>query len=295
MIIARIIGGLGNQMFQYAAARAVAYRNNTNLKLDISSFKDYDLRTYRLGCFAIIEDFAGDKDIKIFKPHIKQMISYTDNSIRKEFLPWHFQKIIKQRGFSYDSDILKVRRNAYLDGYWQSEKYFADIEDIIREEFTFKYEPAKKNQTLLLEINRTNSVSLHIRRCDYITNIKTFQTHGALNLEYYNQSLKLIGEKIENPAVFVFSDDIQWAKKNLKSEFPLCFVDYNGANDDYEDLRLMSRCKHHIIANSSFSWWGAWLSPNQNKIVIAPRKWFSDEQMKVRQKIEIIPDGWVQI
>lgn len=292
MIIAQIVGGLGNQMFQYAAARAVTYRNETILKLDISSFQKYGLRTYQLGCFNIIEDFALPVEIKKFKPEKKLSYNYIDNRVRAKLLPWYAQKIIRERGHSFNVDIHKVGGNAYLEGYWQSEKYFKDIAAIIRSDFSFKDGPTGKNRTLLSEIDSTNSVSLHIRRGDYLTNPQTFKVHGIVELDYYQRSLKFLTEQVKNPVVFVFSDDISWAKQNLKSNLSLIFVDHNGANEEYEDLRLISRCRHHIIANSTFSWWGAWLNDNQEKMVIAPNKWFRSNDINDR---DLIPESWVRI
>jgi len=298
MIIVKLKGGLGNQMFQYAMARAVAYRSNLPIKLDMEYFENGGLHPYWLGNFNIIEDFATEDDIKQFKPSRRQAIAFAVYKIKEKFFPWYSwnkNRIIKERSFSFDPDILKIRESVYFDGYWQSEKYFADISHIIRCEFTIKYEPDSANRQMLKKIDDTNSVSLHVRREDYVTNPRTLQVHGVLSLDYYMNALDLIAEKIEEPHIFVFSDDISWVKKSLKAALPLYFVEYNEKGQDYEDLRLMSRCKHHIIANSSFSWWGAWLSENPHKIVIAPKQWFSKERMKKRGESNIIPKDWITI
>ena len=298
IMIVKLKGGLGNQMFQYAMARAVAYRSNLPLKLDMEYFENGGLHQYRLGHFNIIEDFATEDDIKQFKPSRKQTIAFAIYKIKEKFSPWYDWRkktVIKERSFLFNPDILKIRGSVYLDGYWQSEKYFADISHIIRCEFTIKYEPNSANRQILKKIDDTNSVSLHVRRGDYATNPKTLQMHGVLSLDYYMNALDLISEKIKEPHIFIFSDDIFWVKKNLKSALPLYFVEHNGKGQDYEDLRLMSRCKHHIIANSSFSWWGAWLSENPHKIVIAPNQWFSEERMKKMGENDIIPKNWIKI
>lgn len=298
MIIVKLKGGLGNQMFQYAMARAVAYRSSLPLKLDMEYFENDGLHPYWLGNFNIIEDFATEDDIKQFKPSRKQTIAFAVYKIKEKFFPWYDwrkKRIIKEHNFSFDPDILKIRESAYLDGYWQSEKYFVDISNIIRREFTIKYKPNSANYQMLKKIDDTNSVSLHVRRGDYVTDPKTLQIHGVLSLDYYIKALDLITEKIKEPHVFIFSDGISWVKKNLKAALPLYFVEHNGNGQDYEDLRLMSRCKHHIIANSSFSWWGAWLSEDPHKIVIAPNQWFSEERMKKIGESDIIPKSWIKI
>lgn len=292
MIIVKLSGGLGNQMFQYAMGRVLSIRNSTGLKLDLSGYKYCKEREYKLFHFNIKEDFATRKEILYFKPRHRQVIDYTVCKIKKTFYPWHMQKVIKENTFSYNTDILKVKGNAYLDGYWQSEKYFKDISEIIRKDFTLKNEPDETNLTFLEKIEAVNSVSLHIRRGDYLSNPENSKIHGLLDMDYYTQSLKLIAERIANTEIFVFSDDMEWAKDNLKISSPCYFAGHNGVHKDYEDLRLMSSCKNHIIANSSFSWWGAWLGKNPQKIVIAPKKWFNTDKKETK---DLIPETWLRI
>lgn len=292
MIIVRLIGGIGNQMFQYAAGRAIACRNNTYLKLDISSFEQYTLRSYRLDCFNLVEDFATHDNIKHLKPDRSQLFSFGFNKLQQKIIPWHKQSVIKERTFDFDPDVLKIRENAYIDGYWQSERYFKDIAHTIRNDFTFKRESDEVNKGVLSTIQDTNSVSLHIRRGDYVSDPKTMETHGVLGAEYYIQALNLMGKKVKEPQVFIFSDDIPWARDNLKTDLPLHFIEHNGIEKDYEDMRLMSLCKHHIIANSSFSWWGAWLCQNPQKIVIAPKKWFNKPNINTN---DLIPESWIRL
>jgi hypothetical protein len=286
------MGGLGNQMFQYAAGRAVAHRTNMPLKLDITYFETVNLRTYQLNYFNIQEDFASLEDIECFKPSRKQIVAFTNFKIRAKLLPWQKQKLIKEREFLYNPDIIKIKGDAYLEGYWQSEKYFKDVSDIIRREFNIKHKPSNTNSQMLTEIDSVNSVSLHIRRGDYVFNPMTMQIHGVLSLDYYINALNIISKKVKKLHVFVFSDDLPWVKENLKTCLPLNFIDHNKDEQDYEDLRLISRCKHHIIANSSFSWWGAWLSEYSNKIIIAPRRWFNNNTVDTR---DLIPERWIKI
>lgn len=295
MIIIRIYGGLGNQMFQYAMGRAVAFRNNLQLMLDISYFENHTLRFYRLSSFNIKADIATKEEISHFRLRRRQVIAYAVNKTRKMFLPWYKQRIIRQRGFSYDPEILEVKGSAYLDGYWQSEKYFIDITRIIQNEFTIKNQPDDINTIMLELIDSKNAVSLHIRRGEYVSNPETRQIHGVINLDYYMSAIDFIYQNNKDAHIFVFSDDIPWARENLKTSLPVDFMDHNAADKDCEDLRLMSHCKHHIIANSSFSWWGAWLAKNPNKIVIAPKRWFSEIEMVKRQKIDVILERWIKL
>jgi hypothetical protein len=293
MVIVQLVGGLGNQMFQYATARAVAYRTNMPLKLDVRAFVNYKVRSYRLGCFNIVEDFATEGEVRRFRrPRRRQVVAFATSEIERRLLPWYRQRLMEERAFAFDPDVLRIRKSAYLVGYWQSEKYFADVAELIRQEFTLKSEPDKLNRQVLDEIEATDSVSLHIRRGDYISNPDTHQVHGVLGLDYYSRAVDLIAGRTAQPHFFVFSDDIAWAKENLRLSFPLSFIERNGEGREYEDLRLMCHCKHHIIANSSFSWWGAWLNANPDKIVVSPEKWFSDASLDTR---DLMPESWIRI
>ena len=197
-----------------------------------------------------------------------------------------------EKHFQFDPEAYRAPDQSYLVGYWQSEKYFSDIEHIIREEFSFKDEPDDMNKKILRQIRGANAVSVHIRRGDYVTDPGTAKVHGTCPPDYYRQALALIERKIPAPHFFIFSDDIAWVRQNLKSRSPAFFVDHNQQRQDYEDLRLMSGCRHHIIANSTFSWWGAWLAANPNKIVIAPKKWFNDPTVSTHH---LIPPSWVKL
>jgi hypothetical protein len=289
MIIVNLIGGLGNQMFQYAVGKYIAHRNQTELKLDITGFEAYKLHAYSLSHFNVIENFAKAKEIAWFKKYQ-----------RKKGRVWFLYNrlianqslYVQERGFPFNTKILDLKKSAYLDGYWQTEKYFKEIEDIIRKEFRVKDELTGKNKEVAEELKRVNSVSLHVRRADYVTNATTNSHHGTCNPEYYRQAIDLIAQKVADPHFFVFSDDIEWAKKNITPKYPTSYMDHNNAATNYEDLRLMYNCKHNIIANSSFSWWGAWLNENPQKIVIAPKKWFLTDKMDTR---DLIPNTWIKI
>jgi hypothetical protein len=147
------------------------------------------------------------------------------------------------------------------------------------------------NAELKEEIGNTNAVSLHVRRGDYVHNSTNAATYEVCSLDYYRASIRHMAERIQQPKFFIFSDDIAWVKNNLKIDFPHHYVDCNHGEESYNDMRLMSLCQHHIIANSSFSWWGAWLNPNREKIVIAPKNWFAIE----RDTRDLYSAGWMTL
>ncbi len=292
MIITRIIGGLGNQMFQYAVGRAISVRNGVQLKLDLSGFDGYALRQYRLNVFNVDEEIASLVDIKQLKPNKKDFRKWLPYYFKQKLYPFHCKPFINERFYHFDPAILDVKGNAYLSGYWQSEQYFKDVEGIIRSDFVLKDELGAINKKLKEEIDNSNSVSMHIRRGDYLTNPETNKTHGLLPLDYYYTAIERIEKIISNPVYYIFSDDFPWVEKNLKIFSHANYITHNGVSADYCDLELMRTCKHHIIANSSFSWWGAWLCPNNEKIVIAPKKWFARQDINTVYRL---PNNWIEI
>lgn len=290
MIIVKLIGGLGNQMFQYAVGRRAAHINNTKLKLDTTGYEKQNKitpRKYSLDVFNIEENFATKKEINRLKKH--NIIQRISSKIYPVFVN---KSYVKEKSFNFDPDILNASDNTYLEGYWACEKYFNDVENIIRKEFTFKNQPNTISQQTINQIKRCDSVSIHIRRGDYVEDKKTNQTHGICSLDYYRRSIEYIVSKIKNPHLYIFSDDSKWVKQNFKVSYLNTVVDCNFKKKDYEDMRLMSKCKHNIIANSSFSWWGAWLNNNKNKIVITPKKWFNNKTIDTK---DLIPQSWIKI
>jgi hypothetical protein len=291
MIIARIIGGLGNQMFQYAAGRQLAATHNTILKLDVSDFKDYNLHDYGLSAFNIKELVATPNETKLLKE--------ADSGSFKKKLKKILRRPsklgithIRENQYHFDPELLTMPDSVYLDGYWQSEKYFSDIADIVKKEFTVRLPQAGKNLELARQITSCESVSLHVRRGDYVTDEKTKTIHGTCDLDYYARCIERLTEKVHRPCFFIFSDDPEWAEENLRIAHPATFVSHNGPEKNYEDLRLMSQCRHHIIANSSFSWWGAWLGQHRGTIVYAPKRWFNTPTFNTK---DLLPDSWTPI
>lgn len=291
MIIVKIIGGLGNQLFQYATGRHLAIVQNTILKLDVSGFRDHDQRQYALSHFNIQEIFASDQEIKQLIVPKQTTIGRALHNIFHNH-PKKPKSYIRVKSPCFNPNILKLPDNVYLEGYWQSEKYFSESSEVIRSEFSLKEKQSGRNKKMAEHILSTQSVSIHIRRGDYVSDPKTSQTHGTCSLDYYQRCIQEITEKIANPNFFVFSDDIEWCRENLKISFPAEFIDHNSVENAHEDLRLMSLCKHNIIANSSFSWWAAWLNPNKEKLVFAPKKWFNTDKYIME---DIIPQEWSKI
>ncbi len=293
MIIVKLMGGIGNQMFQYSAGRRLAHFHKTDLKLDVSWFNDIakidTSRKYELSAFNIREQFASSEEMASFAE-----VSLLKRLGRLNRLLSAFSKrrYIRERHYHFDPAILHLPDNVYLDGYWQCERYFLDIKENIRNEFSFKVEPNAINRKVIEQIAGTQSVSIHVRRGDYVSNPITNDHHGTCSREYYQRAIEAITCRMKHPHYFVFSDEPDWVREHFTMIHPATFVNQNGADNAYEDMRLMSLCKHHIIANSSFSWWGAWLSDSKNKIIVAPAEWFRRKSVNTK---DLLPEKWIKV
>lgn len=292
MIACNIIGGLGNQMFQYATARAVSIDLGTKLILDTSDFVGYKLHQgFELKrVFECSAEIAGKSELEAVLGCRKAYLAR--RVLRK--LPLGLlrsKNLVFEPSFQYWPEIKSVGDDSYLMGYWQSEYYFAHHASTIRKDFTFKQLASSKNAEIALHIGNVNAVSLHIRRGDYVSHARTSATLGVCSPEYYKQAIEKIAEQLEHPEFYIFSDDMPWVKSNFKINFPCHFIEHNKGMDSFNDMRLMSLCKHHIIANSSFSWWGAWLNPSPEKIVFAPQNWFANGT----DTSDLIPSGWIRL
>ena len=279
MIITKITGGLGNQMFQYAVARAISIKNNDIMKLDITAYETYTLHNgYRLNIFNIKENIATEKEIIKFIGK--------RNILNKVLNKFNFNKNIfkeKERTI-FDKEVF-LKKDIYLDGYWQTEKYFINIRKELLKDFTIK----EKNTTIvnnyLNKISISNSVSIHVRRGDYFKHPEI----GILDISYYIDAVKYINKKIKNPIFYIFSNDIEWCKLNFD------FIDNKvficDTKTEIDDMTLMKNCKHNIVANSSFSWWSAWLNEYKMKIVVAPKKWMVINPNNYKWS----PSNWVEL
>lgn len=290
MIITRLMGGLGNQMFQYAAGKSLAEAHQTTLKLDLSYLldrsprKDFTFRNYALTIFNIREEFATSQEVQRFHSWSNQLL------VKFALSNLHY---VKERFFHFDSNILNLTSEVYLEGYWQSAKYFSSITSILQKEFTIKSTFPQKNQELEKKIRNTNAICVNVRRGDFVANLKTNQFHGVCETDYFNQGMEILAQKVNDSHIFIFSDDIEWCIHNLNFAYPTTYItkEMAGINDGYH-MYLMSLCKHYIIANSSFAWWSVWLNTNLHKIVVAPKKWFNDTSINTN---DLIPKDWYRI
>ena len=293
MIIVNVTGGLGNQMFQYAAARSVGFRMGVPLKFDISAFATYGLHQgFELTRVFNCEGDLASADIvqKMLgwqaAPRIRSLLA------RPRFAVLRSKKLVIEPKFGYWQGINEVPDDCYLTGYWQSEKYFSTIASQIRKEFTFRQPLDKTSAEVASLISEVNAVSLHVRRGDYANHAPTAAKHGLCSLDYYHAALRYIEERLVNAYLFVFSDDIPWVKQNLPLNLPCQYIDHNRGANSFNDLRLMSLCSHHVIANSSFSWWGAWLKNRKQSLTIAPRQWFLDSTIDTS---DLFCNNWIKI
>lgn len=293
MIIIRVQGGLGNQLFQYALALSLKKRKNTKVLLDITFYMDSFIthgatkRSFILDNFNIKDiEYTTDKNL-VLKNSFTQKIR---RLYERKFLPYYKNTYVVEKDSGFDSLIFEVKTTAYLDGYWQSYKYFENIEKELRSNLILTTELSSDSDVLLSEIKKQqNSISLHIRRGDYVT--KYNKLYYQISLDYYTNSINFIKSKLANDSIkiYVFSDDIDWCKQNIKINDSHYFVP-NNQKEDFEDLILMSNCSHNIIANSTYSWWAAWLNSNQKKIVVCPKRWFNDSNNNFNTTI--YPTSW---
>jgi Glycosyl transferase family 11 len=297
MIISRLMGGLGNQMFQYAAARALAERHKTHLKLDLSFLLDrrprphFTFRGYDLGIFNIQEAFATPDDlthnVRIYPSRIAKWLG----SFNPGAQPWN---LITEKHHHFDPAVLQAPDHSYLVGYWQSEKYFKSIEAALRSEFTFKHRLSDEGEAMAATIRSTaNSVCLHVRRGDFVDNPVATRWHGVCDLKYYTEGVSLVSNKLRTPHLFVFSDDLPWCREHLLLDAPKTFVELSHVGTQPEEhLALMSMCEHYLISNSSFAWWAVWLNDRSSRLVISPKRWFTDPSMRIS---DMIPDDWIRL
>lgn len=289
MVISHILGGIGNQMFQYAAGRALSLTNSQRLLLDLNDFPSYHLHQgYELSrVFNVLTE-------RVEASTVHELLGWRANRLvqkvlrRPQFIGLRGNKFVVEPHANYWPDFFNLTSDCYLSGYWQSEHYFKSFESVIRQDFTFRESLTGRNAELALEIANTQSVSLHVRRGDYVSDSKTSKIMDVCSLEYYQKAISYMVERIEHPVFYVFSDDIAWVRQNLSARFPCIYVDHNSQAESYRDMQLMSVCRHHIIANSSFSWWGAWLNSNPEKLVVAPGSWFCNGN----DDRDLIPNEW---
>lgn len=279
-------------MFQYAAGRALSLEKGTNLRLDIGGFDRYRLHhgfeLHRV--FNVPVEIATSRDLSSVLGW-RSVWPFRGALNRRAMFWLRGHRFAVEEGGEPATNLLKRPGDCYIQGYWQSERYFEKVSDVIRRDFSFRVPMNSKNLMTVRQIEGCNAVSLHVRRGDYATNPTTMAIHGLCSVAYYREAIAFLNRRMDNPVYFVFSDDASWARAELGGQTNMRFVKHNVGNESYNDMRLMAACTHHIIANSSFSWWGAWLNSNRNKIVIAPKRWFASD----RKAEGLIPKSWIQI
>ena len=295
MILVRLMGGLGNQMFQYAAGLALADHLGTEMKLDLTLLCSRGdgqdtYREYELDIFNIKAQFASKEEVNRFNPVSNSILERVGRRIARAVKK---PRVYIQDGRGFDKGFHLLPDDVCLVGSFQSEKYFIRISSQIRTAYTFKGAQIFSESDLFDEIRRENAVAVHVRRGDYVDNSRYSQILGAKGVSYYHKAFNYIAERVSNPVLFFFSDDIAWCKANIKTAIPVCYVS-NPATEEpaWKDLFLMSCCKHFIIPNSTFGWWGAWLGNQAEKIVVAPGQWSADGSLESADRI---PDGWMKI
>lgn len=279
-------------MFQYALGRALSLELSVPLRLDVRGFAGYALHNgYELDRVFDTEILlAGEADLRAVLG-LRAVEPLRRLLLRRGMAAFRGQRLVVEPNLAYWHQIRAVPDNCYLLGNWQSEKYFRHVAATIRADFSFKRPLSGLNVALAERASNCTAVSLHVRRGDIATNAQSLAIHGLCSLEYYRKAIEHVGGHVEQPEFFVFSDDVAWARENLRIEYPCHFIDHNTGRESYNDMHLMSLCRHHIIANSSFSWWGAWLDPRDDKIVVAPSRWFAAEL----DSSDIVPSTWVRI
>ena len=316
MVISRLTGGLGNQMFQYAAAKALSLEKGTALKLDISTYGGYKLRKYELrDCFNIQTPLATTEEIKRYSYNhpVKRIwnklfpsrkmrtlaLPYEEPTLQRNllaihdfFLPPHKRKTYIEPHYYFDTNFYKAADDVYLQGYWMSWRYFEKYKTEIKKDFVVNRSLVAHLDNIVAKMQQQNSVSIHIRRTDYTTP-EVIALKGQITLEFYKQAMKHIESTVKEPVYYMFSDDIYWVKENFPIENrKVCYVDNTISKSAIEDFYLMTQCKHNIITNSTFSWWAAWLNANPDKKIITPKKWYNN---KVYNYKDVCPPSWIQV
>lgn len=289
MITVKLAGGLGNQMFQYALGRSLSLRYGVALALDLSFLLDrsngnsYVYRDYYLNMF----DISVDKFIE------KSPIHHVIRNKFAEKFRFNFPGVRVESQFNFNSTALNCGENCYYSGYWQSPKYFLESEECLRSDFTFLSTIKTSSQALLDRIKDSNSVCLNVRRGDYVGN----KLHGVCTVKYYHYALEQLFQRTNNPTVFVFSDDVEWCRANLRIPYEHMFVGHEHAHttefknfDAY--FYIMSKCRHYIIPNSTFAWWAVWLNGRKDNVVIVPNRWFNDPNINAE---ELYEQTWIRV
>lgn len=290
-VIARIEGGLGNQLFQYAAARTLADRLKCGLLLDLRGIEENGDRPYQLDLYRVRAEIATEDVLAALPAWRPTRLRRLQQSLSFQFPKVFRSPVFWPRSFAYDSRIELLQCPVYMVGYWQSERYFASNRTCLLQDLVLQTAEAA-NVGWTQKITASKSVSLHVRRGDYVSNASSSQFHGTCDLAYYQKAVEVLMRKDSEIEVFVFSDEPQWAADNLRLPVPMHIVDANPPDSGHLDIELMRRCRHHVLANSSFSWWGAWLCESPGQMVFAPQHWFANADVNA---IDVVPARWHRV
>jgi hypothetical protein len=285
MIVVELAGGLGNQMFQYAAAQACARRLSRPLLLDLRSYERDSLRRFELWRWQLSAKVAGANDLWRF-PRWGRAAAR-----RLQALGLPIRSYYIEQNFRFDSRLFQRDGSMHLTGYFQSEQYFSDCRAELLQEFTPATAIPPESARIREMISNVSSTSVHVRRGDYADNPTTAAIHGVCEASYYDSAMRTVRDVKGPQTYFVFSDDMAWAKQHLRPPGEAVFVEGNQARPEV-DIHLMSSCAHNICANSSFSWWGAWLNPRPDKVVVAPARWFASA---ARDASDLVPSSWLRV
>ncbi|RZB35282.1 MAG: hypothetical protein SRB1_01050 [Desulfobacteraceae bacterium Eth-SRB1] len=299
MIIINLMGGLGNQMFQYAAAKQLSIIHNTTLKIDASNFKKLtsnNEHVFQLDCFRITTQQASKEEVNKYKTpgsRLRNLIGLVSRTLPGHATDKNLDLLYEEPDGSAFKDVfLDLGPDRYLIGYFNSYKYFSAIRDILINEYTPKSDISAPAQEMIKQIENTNSVSIHIRRGDYFSDPGVRQCiEGIITDNYYHNALEYIFQRTNTPHFYIFSDDMPWVIKNFRVPASVTYVNINPPQRGLEDLWMMSRCKHNITAGgSTFSWWAAYLNRNADKIVVRSKKTSND--IKYNHPDDYFPPEW---
>lgn len=302
MIITRLLGGLGNQMFQYAAGLALAETRRTVLKLDVSWFREdpaYEAHNrYALSCFNVTEQFATRNEIDRGRGGQLTHAERWSLAIARALRLRRYVNLLSTGGHTHQPDTFRFDLrffdqpdDTYLCGMWQSEAFFAPVADLLRMHFTFRYPPSVFVAAMAERIRQTPSAAVHFRRGDYVRNATFNREIGVLPLDYYRRAVAKLRERYPDVTLYVFSDDIDAVEREFQPGGKVVFVRATTGVNSHDKIRLMSLCEHAIISNSTFAWWGAWLNPSPTKTVIAPDPWFVS---KPNESCDVVPSSWLR-
>lgn len=286
-VVVGLSGGLGNQMFQYAAGRALAHRLGLPLSLDLSWFQGRGNRQFALAPFRIAAS------LEQAWPRLPPSMQARVSRLSRRWLPRIMGvPVWREPHFHFSSDFLALPGPVFLEGYWQSERYFRGIRSLLSQEFSLRELLPSDCAKIFEEISEYEAICVHVRRGDYLSNPAAAKVHGTCPVDYYHAGVRDLCQGLARPHCFVFSDDPAWVGASLAFDCPTTVVDVNGPDDAHLDLVLMAACRHFLIANSSLSWWGAWLGDHAGKKVIAPADWFLTSDKDTR---DLLPESWQRL